>query len=166
METHRFGRPEIGPNPSTLRAEERLSGFEPPGGKRRRPNPVIFDSSFLMAVSEKPTRWFEDITDAIGRFDPVLPECVIEELEKLATRQSSKSRVARVALELGQTFDKVPCGGARVDDEIASLALGMGAKVATTDSTLVKSLRSLHVGVILLRSGRVSVDRGILKRPG
>jgi rRNA-processing protein FCF1 len=44
-----------------------------------------------------------------------------------------------------------------VDDEIASAALGMGAKVATTDVRLARSLRSLHVGVITLRSGRVSV---------
>jgi len=120
-------------------------------------NPVIFDSSFLMAISERPTTWFEDITDAIGKFNPVLPDCVSKELQKLASRQSGRSRIARVALELGKMFDGIPCGGASVDDEIASAALGMGAKVATADVRLAKSLRSLHVGVITLRSGRVSV---------
>ena len=140
-----------------------MSPFERPGGKGRRPNPVIFDSSFLMAVSDMPTTWREDITEAIGRFDPVLPDCVIEEMERLASRRPSGSRLARVALELGQKFDRVPCGGARVDDEIASLALEMGAKVATMDSQLAKSLKSLHVGVISLKSGRVFLDRGILK---
>ena len=119
---------------------------------------VIFDSSFLMAVSEKPTTWFEDITEKVGKFDPVMMECVLRELKALASSQGAKSRLARVAIELGKSFNTAPCGEARVDDEIASAALGMEALVATADSGLAKSLRSLHVGVIALRSGRVWVD--------
>lgn len=126
-----------------------------PAGKTTRT--VIFDSSFLMAVSEKPTTWFEDITENIGKFDPLMLECVRKELEKLASSQSSRSRLARVALDLGSSFVTAPCGAAQVDDEIASAALGMKAKVATTDTNLTRTLRSLHVGVIGLRSGRVSV---------
>ncbi|MDG6962113.1 MAG: hypothetical protein JRN71_06690 [Nitrososphaerota archaeon] len=40
---------------------------------------VIFDSSFLMAVVERPTTWFEDIVDNIGKFQPVLLDCVRDE---------------------------------------------------------------------------------------
>src|SRR5271157_3024932 len=108
-----------------------------------------------MAVSERPTAWFDDITEAIGKFDPVLLDCVRKELEKLAASPSSRSRLARVALELGIAFDRAPCGAASVDDEIASAALNLGAKVATADAELAKSLMALHLGVITLRSGRV-----------
>jgi rRNA-processing protein FCF1 len=111
-----------------------------------------------MAVSRQPTTWFEDITEAIGRFEPVMLDCVRGELEKIASSQSTRSRLARVALELGSVFRSAPCGMSRVDDEVASAALSMNAKVATIDGSLARSLRSLKVGVITLRSGRVFVS--------
>jgi len=131
-------------------AKQPYSG--PRGGPRS--NPVLFDSSFLMAVSKNPTTWFEDITDAIGMFEPVLLDCVSRELERLASSQGSRSKLAKVALELGLTFDRAPCGQASVDDEIASAARSLGARVATTDSELAKSLRASHLGVVTLKSGR------------
>jgi rRNA-processing protein FCF1 len=130
-----------------------------PSTERRRLNPVIFDSSFLMAVSQKPTTWFEDMVGAIGRFDPVMLECVRRELERLAASSGARSRPARVALELGSMFQKAPCGGASVDDEITSAALGMKARVATADGKLATTLKSLRVGVITLRAGRVFLAR-------
>lgn len=112
-----------------------------------------------MAVSENPTTWFEDITEAIGKFEPVLLECVRRELEGMASRQNRRARLARVALELGKTFQTSPCGAARVDDEISSAALRTGAWVATTDSDLSRTLGPLRVEVIGLRSGRVWVKK-------
>ena len=136
------------------RRDGRPHGFPSSGASKM----VIFDSSFLMAVSEKPTTWFEDIAEKLGKFDPVMMECVRRELKRLASSQGKKSRLARVAMELGKSFNTVPCGEAQVDDEIASAALSMKALVATADSELAKGLRSMKVGVIALRSGRVWVD--------
>ncbi|MDE1852992.1 MAG: hypothetical protein KGI38_04490 [Thaumarchaeota archaeon] len=118
---------------------------------------VIFDSSFLMAVVETPTTWFEDIVDNIGRFQPILPDCVRVELEMLAAGQGRKARAARVSLELAAKFSRMPCGKARVDDEIVSAAMSNEAAVATTDGDLAKSARAAHVRVISLRRGRVTL---------
>jgi rRNA-processing protein FCF1 len=118
---------------------------------------VIFDSSFLMAVVERPTTWFEDITDGIGGFEPVALECVLAELGRLASGQGRKSRAARVALELAEEFSRAPCGGARTDDEILSAALTMNATVATADRDLARSLGARKVRVVGLRSGRVTL---------
>lgn len=118
---------------------------------------VIFDSSFLMAVVEKPTTWFEDIVDSVGKFEPVLLDCVRDELSKLASGQGRRSRSARVALDLASKFEASPCGEAKVDDEIVSAALSRGAAVATTDADLAGSLRAAHVKVVSLRTGRVAV---------
>lgn len=117
---------------------------------------VIFDSSFLMSVVESPTTWFEDIADQFGAFEPVLLGCVGGELERIASSQRARSRTARAALDMVGSFSRVPCGDASVDSEIVSSALRMGAAVATTDGALAGTLASLHVGVIMLRSGRVS----------
>ncbi|MDG7008078.1 MAG: hypothetical protein JRN06_07515 [Nitrososphaerota archaeon] len=118
---------------------------------------VIFDSSFLMAVVERPTTWYEDIADTLGRFEPVLLDCVRAELEKLAATQGKKARTARVSLDLASRFSRGPCGRARVDDEIASAALSSKALVATADGELARSLRAAHVKVVSLRAGRVAL---------
>jgi rRNA-processing protein FCF1 len=119
---------------------------------------IIFDSSFLMAVVETPTTWFEDIIDVVGAFQPALPDCVRAELEKLAVGQGSKSRWARLSLDLASNFGSVHCGKARVDDEIISAALATGAVIATTDATLARAARAAHLRVISLRKGRVSLS--------
>ncbi len=119
---------------------------------------VIFDSSFLMAVAETPTTWFEDIVDRVGKFQPILLDCVRDELSKLASGQGRKSRAARVGLDIASSFKPHPCGSARVDDEIVSMALTEGAIVATADSALIKSLKGAHLRVISLKQGRVALD--------
>lgn len=119
---------------------------------------VIFDSSFLMAVVETPTTWFEDIVDRVGKFEPVLLECVGEELQRLASGKGGKSKTARVALDLSAQFDRLACGGARVDDEIISAAAAEGALVATTDAELARAAKAAHLGVISLRKGRVGLQ--------
>jgi rRNA-processing protein FCF1 len=62
-----------------------------------------------------------------------------------------------VSLELASKFSRVPCGDARVDDEIVSAALNNQAIVATIDADLALSLRAAHVGIISLRGGRIAL---------
>ncbi len=118
---------------------------------------VIFDSSFLMAVVEHPTSWFEDMTEELGRFQPVVLECVLGEMKRLASGEGKKARSARVALELAKGFRRQPCGGTNPDDEMVSAAGSGGAAVATTDNGLTRTLRARRVKVVGLRSGRVAL---------
>ncbi len=118
---------------------------------------VIFDSSFLMAVVEHPTTWFEDITENLGKFQPVVLECVVEEMKRISSGEGRKARNARVALGLAEGFTIGPCGGGNTDAEIVSAALSMDAGVATADNDLVKELRARHVKVVGLSSGRVAL---------
>jgi rRNA-processing protein FCF1 len=111
-----------------------------------------------MAVAENPTTWFEDIVAGVGKFEPVLLDCVRGELDSLATGEGKKARLARVSLDMASRFNGVPCGKAPVDDEIASAALSYPALVATADSGLAASLRASHVTVISLRKGRVNLE--------
>ena len=111
-----------------------------------------------MAVVERPTTWYEDIVDAIGKFQPVLLDCVRAELQRIASGRGKRSSTARVALDLAAAFDRRPCGGARVDDEIVSAAVGSGHLVATTDRELSKCARAARIRVVTLRKGRVALD--------
>ena len=119
---------------------------------------VIFDSSFLMAVAENPTTWFEDIVEQAGMIEPVLLGCVREELESMASEDGRKGRLARVSLEMASSFREAPCGKGKVDDEIVSAAATLSALVATTDTRLSESLKGSHVRVIRLKKGRTSLD--------
>ncbi len=119
---------------------------------------VIFDSSFLMAVVERPTTWYEDIVDALGKFEPVLLDCVRGELDKMAAAQEKRGRAARASLELASRFTRAPCGRSKVDDEIVSAALSTKALVATADSELGRSLEAVHIRVIRLKAGRVALS--------
>ncbi len=117
---------------------------------------VIFDSSFLMAVAENPTTWYEDIVGEVGRFQPVLLECVMQELAKIASGQGRRSRTARVALDLASGFVVLPCGKAGVDDEVVSAAVSTKSAVATVDEELLRTLKRLRVKAISLRANRVA----------
>ena len=118
---------------------------------------VIFDSSFLMAVAENPTTWFEDISERVGAFEAVALDCVAEELTRLAFRGGSKGRLASVALQLASGFSREECGEGDTDGEIISAALSSGAAVATADRHMISTLGARRVKVIELRSGRVQV---------
>ena len=119
---------------------------------------VIFDSSFLMAVVERPTTWREDIVDTIGSFEPVMLDCVSAELQKIAIGRGARSRTARAALEIASAFKRRHCGSARVDDEIVSAGAGGEHLIATTDRELSRSANAAHIPVITLRKGRVALD--------
>jgi rRNA-processing protein FCF1 len=127
--------------------------------KKARPR-VVFDSSFLIAVMQRPTSWMEDITEKIGAFDPVVLSSVCEELRGLAGAGNKKSGFARLALYVidRARFSVEPDGEGRPDDELISFALRERAVVATVDSDLAKRLRMARIPtVITLRAGRVHV---------
>lgn len=119
---------------------------------------VIFDSSFLMAITDEPTTWFEDIVERVGRFEPIMLDCVHRELNRLAAGQGRKARTARLSIGMASKFSPVPCGGSDVDEEVASLAVSCKGLVATVDEELARFLRAAHVRVIHLSQGRVVVS--------
>ena len=124
-----------------------------------RKKPVVFDSSFLMAVVERPTPWREDISEVVGSYTPVLLASVKGELSRLAGERDKRGRFAALALALVEQtgFSLEEDGGGKPDDEIFSFALREGAAVATIDSELAKALRAARVSPVLtLGGGRVS----------
>lgn len=119
---------------------------------------VALDSSFLMAVAERPTPWLDDLTDALGKVEPVLLDCVGGELRRLSATGGRKGKMARLALQLAAEFGTAKCGGGDVDAELASFAEAHRAVVATVDASLRAQLRARGLRVASLSKGRVAVD--------
>ncbi len=119
---------------------------------------VVFDSSFLMAVLERPTTWYEDMVEQIGRFTPVMVDRIADELEELASRGGKRARFAGLARELGSAFTMVRGGrGGSPDDEVLSWAASNHALVATVDRQMIEHLKASRLGYVTLRSGRVYI---------
>lgn len=120
---------------------------------------VLFDSSFLIAVMEHPTTWYEDILEKAGSFKPTVLDVVQEELAKISKGEGKRSRFASLALELSSNFTlaRARSKNGRTDDEIISYAKEKKAIVATIDGELMERLTALRVPVITLRQGRVHV---------
>jgi len=109
-----------------------------------------------MAVAEHPTTWLEDVTEKVGKVEPIVLECVLDEMDGLASKQDKRGHIARVATELAQSFSRFPSGKANPDAEIMSAAITLGAAVATADMVLAANLRDRRVRVFSLRSGRLT----------
>ncbi len=118
---------------------------------------VLFDSSFLMAIVEHPTTWFEDITELVGKAKPLTLDCIVEELNRISGRQGKRSKFASLALEFAGDFDVEPSGKGKVDDEIVSFAVSKKSAVATVDRELITTLKARRVKVIGLKKGRVAL---------
>lgn len=118
---------------------------------------VVFDSSFLMAVVEKPTTWFEDMTLELGKVTPVALDCVVNELSRISAREGRRSKVARVALDLAGTFSRAECDRKSVDDSIVAYCRRNRAVAATVDREMIRALKRSRLGVVTLRQGRVAV---------
>jgi len=132
---------------------------QPSTSPARKRTVVAFDSSFLLAVMERPTSWSQDIAERVGAFTPVVLASVRDELKRLAAKGDKRGRFAALAIQLLEEgkFSLEQDGKGKPDDEIISFALREGAAVATIDSDLARRLRASRVQtVVSLRGGRVS----------
>ena len=111
----------------------------------------------MIAVTEEPTSWYEDMSELVGKFEPMILECVQTELEALSRGRGRRARRASLAISLSNGFRTEKSGKASVDDEIISFAQSNKAVVATLDGELIRTLRSLGIVGVTLRRGRVSL---------
>jgi rRNA-processing protein FCF1 len=118
---------------------------------------VVIDSSFLIAVMERPTTWYEDIVLQVGSFEIVILSCVEQELVKLAKKGSRVGKFARLAVDLCRSFNHAQSGEGEVDSEIISYARTHHAAVASIDRELIARAKAAKIKVLTLRRGRLNL---------
>lgn len=113
---------------------------------------VVMDANFLMIPEEHGVDIFSEIDRILDRrYELVVPEVVLGELERLKRKGSpSERRAARVALQLAERTKKVPSEES-ADEEILRLAQEKDCVVGTNDSVLRKRLRQMGTPTIFLR---------------
>ena len=124
---------------------------------------VLCDTSFLMVLVSKPIKQVPKVESALGRLDFIVPDIVLEELERLAQKSGPKrATLAKTAIELTQAkFKQVKVGRAsHVDDAIVEYSMKNKCAVATIDTNLRRRLIANEVLVLTL-----SRDRFIVANP-
>lgn len=127
---------------------------------------VLCDTSFLMVLVSKPIKRVPRIESELGRLDFLVPDIVIDELQRLEQKAGPKrATLAKTALELTKAkFKQVRVGrAAHVDDSIVEYALRNKCAVATIDTNLRRRLIANEILVLTLSRDRLIAANPKLK---
>lgn len=121
---------------------------------------IIIDTSFLIALVTKPIKLLDDIIINYGKINFLIPDIVIEELQKIANRKSYKiSQIARTALEIAKQFEIVNTKKLRYpDDSLLDYAISYNCAIATVDKNLIKRSLSEKIMVFSLKNNKIIIN--------
>jgi rRNA-processing protein FCF1 len=121
---------------------------------------IIIDTSFLIALVTKPIKLLDDIIINYGKINFLIPDIVIEELQKIANRKSYKiSQIARTALEIAKQFEIVNTKKLRYpDDSLLDFAISYNCAIATVDKNLIKRSLSEKIMVFSLKNNKIIIN--------
>ncbi|HEX2406402.1 MAG TPA: PIN domain-containing protein [Nitrososphaeraceae archaeon] len=123
---------------------------------------IILDTSFLITLVTKPIKILDDITINYGKINFLIPDIVIEELNKIKNRKSYKiSQIARTALETAKQFEIVNTKKLRYpDDSLLDYAISYNCAIATVDKNLIKRSLSEKIMTFSLKNNKVVITNG------
>jgi rRNA-processing protein FCF1 len=113
---------------------------------------VLIDANALMAQLQFRLDIFAELTQCIGAYEPILLDCVRDELRGLAAGRGKDGSSARSALILAEKCTVVETGSLEgsVDEKILYFASTHGCMVFTNDRDLRVALLSHGISVISL----------------
>lgn len=117
------------------------------------------DTSFLLALVTKPIKLLDDIIINYGKINFLIPDIVIDELNKIKNRNSYKiSQMARTALEIAKQFEIVNTKKLRYpDDSLLDYAISYNSAIATLDKNLIKRSLSEKIMVFSLKNNKIII---------
>jgi rRNA-processing protein FCF1 len=114
----------------------------------------------LLALVTKPIKLlFDDIIINYGKINFLIPDTVIDELNKIKKRKSYKiSQMARTALEIAKQFEIVNTKKLWYpDDSLLDYAISYNTAIATLDKNLIKRSLSENIMVFSLKNNKVTI---------
>ena len=114
---------------------------------------VVLDTNALMMPVECSVRLFEELDRLLDAVDPVVPESVLTELDRLATENGGEEgTAASVGRDLAERCSVVEADPTDADDAVVAIAQRDGIDFAVTnDRPLRNRLLDADVPVISLR---------------
>jgi len=113
---------------------------------------VLLDTNALMMPVECDVRLFEEVERLLGEVEYLVPEAVVEELEKLSGQASEAARAATVGRDLADRCTTTATDAGYADDAVLEVAERPDVThVVTNDEPLQARLLDAGVSVISLR---------------
>jgi rRNA-processing protein FCF1 len=113
---------------------------------------VVVDTNALMMPVESGVRLFDELDRLLETPTLVVPEAVVEELEKLADGAGEEAKAASVGLDLAERCERRTTEASYADDAVIELAEREDAThVVTNDGPLKERVLDAGVSVISLR---------------
>lgn len=118
---------------------------------------VICDTSFLIHLSTNRIINIDSIEVDIGQISFLVPNVVIQELNKLEKNPSKKPAILQT-MDYIKNFKTIAINGTFADKEITEFAKQNNVIVATMDGELKKKIKSLGNSVISFSRNKIVLE--------
>ncbi len=113
---------------------------------------AVLDTSFLLMHLQERVDVFTELKLMLGEVELVVPQQVLEELERLAERGGKMRMLARSALEVARKRCRVVRVKAKSADEAVEMLAGRDTIICTNDKVLKERVRKKGSPVVFRRA--------------
>lgn len=118
---------------------------------------VICDTSFLMHLASTKIKNLENLETDIGNIHFVVPEIVIQELNKL-TNDPKKKQSAYATLEKFKNYKKINLIGKFADEALIDFVKKNGGIIGTMDKELKNKIKQIGGSIISFSNDRIVLE--------
>lgn len=118
---------------------------------------VICDTSFLIHIATRRIKNIDDINTEIGQLQFLVPETVINELEKLCNNENKKQEIL-TTLNYIKKLKSIPISGKFVDESIINYVKRNHGIVATMDKELKNKIKQTGGSIISISNDRIVLE--------
>ena len=118
---------------------------------------VVCDTSFLIHIATKRIKNISNLETEIGSIQFVVPDIVIQELEKLSKNDKKKQHIIST-LEFIKNLKEIKISGTFVDESIVSYTKEHGGIIATMDTNLKHRIKEFGGSVISISNDKIVLE--------
>ncbi|MDP3781278.1 MAG: PIN domain-containing protein [Nitrosopumilaceae archaeon] len=118
---------------------------------------VVCDTSFLIHIATKRIKNISNLETEIGSIQFVVPDIVIQELEKLSKNDKKKQHIIST-LEFIKNLKEIKISGTFVDESIISYTKKYGGIIATMDTNLKHGIKESGGSVISISNDKIVLE--------
>ncbi len=118
---------------------------------------VVCDTSFLIHIATKRIKNISNLETEIGSIQFVVPDIVIQELEKLSKNDKKKQHIIST-LEFIKNLKEIKISGTYVDESIISYTKKYGVIIATMDTNLKHRIKEFGGSVISISNDKIVLE--------
>ena len=118
---------------------------------------VVCDTSFLIHIATKRIKNISNLETEIGSIQFVVPDIVIQELEKLSKNDKKKQHII-LTLEFIKNLKEIKISGTYVDKSIISYTKKHGGIIATMDTNLKHRIKEVGGSVISISNDKIVLE--------